>query len=132
MASKLNLTVNGKPYECFPGTSLQMISRDFKQDYPHDIIIARCNGKLVELATEVKNDCNVEFLTTGDELGNRTLRRTACMVLIKAISDLYGKGQKIKIQYSLDKGYYCELPGMKVDKKVAAEIKKHAIFVSSL
>ena len=124
MPTQLNLKVGQKPYTCLSGTSLQMISRDFRDDYEHEIIIARKNGKLTELAMEITEDCEIEFLTTGDELGNNTLRRTACLVLIRAVADLYGKSQQVKIQYSLDKGYYCELPGKKVDKKTAAEIRK--------
>ncbi len=124
MSMTLHLKIDGKPYECISGTSLKMIGRDFKNDYPHEIIIARRNGKLVELAEEITQDCEIGFLTTGDELGNRTLRRTACMVMIKAVTDLYGKAQQVKVQYSLANGYYCELPGMKVDKKTASEIRK--------
>lgn len=124
MAAKLKLKVNGKDYECLPGTSLQMISRDFKKDYPYDIILAKKNGKLIELASEINEDCEIDFLTTGDEMGNNALRRTACMVMIKAVKDLFGKDQEVKILYSLDKGYYCELQGMTTGKQRAAKIKR--------
>ncbi len=124
MAAKINLKVNGKDYACLPGTSLQIISRDFKNDYPHEIIIARKNGKLIELFSEINEDCEIDFLTTGDELGNNALRRTACMVMIKAVRDLYGKDQEVKILYSLDKGYYCELQGMTTGPERAEEIRR--------
>ena len=47
MSHKINITVDGQSYSYFAGITLQNVSRDFQKDYPHAIILARVNGKLM-------------------------------------------------------------------------------------
>ena len=105
------MTIGEQCYEYYPGMSLYNVSRDFREKYPHDIILARVDGKLAELSQPMERDAAVEFVTTGDITGNEAYRRTATLVMLKAFGDVLGKGniRKLTVQYSLDKGYYCEL-----------------------
>lgn len=111
MSQKVHLTIGEKCYDYYPGVSLYSVSRDFRKDYAHDIILARVDGKLAELSRTMEQDAAVEFVTTGDATGNEVYRRTATMVMLKAFEDVLGKEniRKLTVQYSLDKGYYCEL-----------------------
>ena len=108
---KIHLKVREKIFEYEAGLTLETISRDFQKAYPHDIILARVDGKLAELMKTIDEDVSVEFITTGEIIGNEAYRRTARMMMLKAFQDVMGREnfERLTVQYSLDRGYYCEL-----------------------
>ena len=108
---KIHLKVREKIFEYEAGLTLETISRDFQKAYPHDIILARVDGKLAELTKTIDEDVSVEFITTGEIIGNEAYRRTASMMMLKAFQDVMGREnfERLTVQYSLDRGYYCEL-----------------------
>lgn len=108
---KIHLKVGEETFEYDAGLTLETISRDFQKDYPHDIILARVDGKLAELMKIIDRDARIEFITTGESVGNEAYRRTASMVMLKAFQDVLGREnfERLTVQYSLDKGYYCEV-----------------------
>ncbi len=108
---KIHLKVREKIFEYEVGLTLETISRDFQKAYPHDIILARVDGKLAELMKTIDEDVSVEFITTGEIIGNEAYRRTASMMMLKAFQDVMGREnfERLTVQYSLDRGYYCEL-----------------------
>ena len=107
----IHLKVGEDSFEYGAGVSLEAVSRDFQKDYPHDIILARVDGKLAELSKCIDRDAEIEFITTGEPVGNEAYRRTASMVMLKAFQDVLGRDnfERLTVQYSLDKGYYCEV-----------------------
>ena len=108
---KIHLKVREKIFEYEAGLTLETISRDFQKAYPHDIILARVDCKLAELMKTIDEDVSVEFITTGEIIGNEAYRRTASMMMLKAFQDVMGREnfERLTVQYSLDRGYYCEL-----------------------
>lgn len=82
-----------------------------EKEYKDDIILANVNGKLVELWKEVEETDQVAFVTTGSAIGNHTYRRSVCMLMLAAIYKIVPKDsiQKVCVQYSVSKGYYCNL-----------------------
>lgn len=109
--SKIHLKTGKGCFTYEAGTTLEAISRDFQEDYPHDIILARVDGKLAELNSCMDRDAEIEFITTGEAVGNEVYRRTASMMMLKAFQDVLGRDnfERLTVQYSLDRGYYCEL-----------------------
>ncbi len=71
------------------------------------------NGKLRELHKRLKADCTVSFVTTRDNIGHKTYKRSACLILLKAIYDVAGKEniEKVVIHYSIGSGYYFTMEG---------------------
>lgn len=108
---KIHLKVGEEGFEYESGLTLEAISREFQKNYPHDIILARVDGKLAELTKTISEDASVEFVTTGEIVGNEAYRRTASMMMLKAFQDVLGREnfERLTVQYSLDRGYYCEL-----------------------
>ena len=70
---KIHLKVREKIFEYEAGLTLETISRDFQKAYPHDIILARVDGKLAELMKTIDEDVSVEFITTGEIIGNELI-----------------------------------------------------------
>ncbi|WP_418540891.1 nucleoside kinase [Massilistercora timonensis] len=95
------------------GTSYQVIARDFQKDYPHDIVLAFVDGRLQELHKTLQADCAVEFETTGGSAGHKTYKRSMSLLLVKAIYDVAPREAigKVRIHYSVSKGYYYTIEG---------------------
>lgn len=108
---KIHVNIGNHVYEYHAGVTLKMISKDFQKDYPHEIILARVDGKLAELSYQMNQDAEIVFVTTGEAVGNEVYRRTASMMMLKAFQDVVGKENldRLTVQYSLDRGYYCEM-----------------------
>ena len=95
------------------GTTYKKIAEEYQGQYENDIVLVLVDGKLQELLKECRQDCKLEFLTTDTKVGNETYRRSMCLLLVKAIEDTMGqeKVKKIRVQYSVGKGYYCTIDG---------------------
>lgn len=95
------------------GTTFEEIASDFQSQYEHKIVLGCENYKLFELRKTLQHDCNLEFITTGDAVGNKTYKRSMCLMMVKAIHDICGhdKRCKVRIDFSLDKGFYCTVSG---------------------
>lgn len=124
-SNQIQVNVLGDIYEYPQGTTLQKIGADFQTRYPHMIIMARVNGKLRELNYVIPPDADVEFITIGDKVGEQSYRRTATLILTKAVSDVIGKDAGLIVQFSMHKGYYCEICGhMPIEEEVLEKIEK--------
>ena len=99
--SKIHLKTGKGCFTYEAGTTLEAISRDFQEDYPHDIILARVDGKLAELNSCMDRDAEIEFITTGEAVGNEVYRRTASMMMLKAFQDVVGRDnfERLTVQY---------------------------------
>lgn len=108
---KIQLGNEIKLYE--EGTTYKKIAEEYQTQYENDIVLVLVDGKLQELLKECKQDCKLEFVTTDTKIGNETYRRSMCLLLVKAIEDITSKEsvQKIRVQYSVSKGYYCTVDG---------------------
>lgn len=117
------------------GKVLLELAKYAKKDYPYDIILAKVNGKLTELTKEVADEDVVEFVTTDTVIGNLTYKRSACMLMLSALYDVVPaeKIKKVCVQYSLSKGYYCDITGdVEVNEAFLLEIKLKMLELVSL
>mgnify|MGYP002601969775 CR=1 FL=1 len=112
----------------FPaGTTYLQIAGEYQERYPHDIVLVYVNGKLQELGKKLKKDCELQFVTTGETIGNLTYRRGVSFLLVKAVYDTIGhdKIEQVRIHFSVDKGYYCTIKGdQKLDQELLARIEE--------
>lgn len=90
------------------GTTFSDIVEEYQSDPLNPIVLVMVNGKLKELHKRVKDDCTVEFVHVKDNIGYHTYKRSACLLLLKAIYDVAGKeiANKVVIHYSVGTGYY--------------------------
>jgi len=95
------------------GTTFETIARDFQGQYEHRIVLGCENYRLFELKKALKKDCNLTFITLGDSVGNKTYKRSMCLMMVKAIHDICGHDNvcKVRIDFSVSKGYYCTVAG---------------------
>ena len=65
----------------------------------------KVNGEVVDLRTELVEDCELEILTAKDADGLRVLRHTASHVMAQAVKRLY-PNTKLAIGPAIDDGFY--------------------------
>ena len=95
------------------GTTYLDIAKEYQHEYEHDIVLVFVDGRLQELFKTLKKDCKLEFVTTADSLGYKAYRRSMSLMLVKAVYDVaeHKNIDKVRIHYSVSKGYYCTIEG---------------------
>lgn len=119
----LNMIINGKERSYPEGTTYLEIAQEYQKDYGHDIALVKINGRLRELIKPAQ-DGVLEFLTTEDEIGMQTYRRSMLFLTIKSIYDVADHQiRKVTVQFSLSKGLYIEIDSdHKVDARFIGRI----------
>ena len=122
---KVQIRILDEIYEYDSGTSLEAVSRDFQSRFPHRIILARVNGRLRELCRTVTENGEIEFVSVGEKAGEAAYRRTATLILTKAVSDILGADARLIVQFSVHRGYYCEIIGhMPIEEELLKQIQR--------
>lgn len=115
------LMINGNEVEYERGTTYEQIAKDYQKDYEQEIALVFFNGRLRELNKKVKDDGSLSFVTVADKPGVKAYRRTAVLLMQKALDDLYGEeGVGVRVLQTTGNGQYCELTG--TDRKVTDEM----------
>ena len=117
-----------KQYE--EGTTFAKIAKEYQKQYENEIVLVFEDKKLQELRKGVTKDCTLRFVTTGDSVGNQTYRRSMCLMLVKAIYDVCEHKDiwKVRIHFSLSKGYYCTIEGdVAVDQRFLDKAKSRML-----
>lgn len=110
---KYRVQIDEEVREYEEGTTFEEIAKDFQKNYEHQIVLGCEEHKLIELRKSLKRDCTLKFITTGDAIGNKTYKRSMCLMLVKAIHDVCDHDErcKVRIDFSVSKGYYCTVSG---------------------
>lgn len=90
------------------GTTYQDIAKEMQGEYENDIILSFVDGRLQELHKEVTEDCALQFVTTGEDVGHQTYKRSMSLLLVKAIHDVVGSRRvpDVRIEFSVAQGLY--------------------------
>jgi len=125
--NKIKINVEGESREYSAGTKLLDIAKEYQKNFEDDIVLAMCDGKLSELYKEAVEGNVITFITTKETCGNEAYKRSATLLMLKAFYDICGARNidKISVQYSLSKGYYCTMKGKQtVTKELLMSVKK--------
>ena len=121
------ITVRGEKREYPQGTTYETIAADYQEVYDGMIAVALVNGKIRELFKKVTKDCTLDFFTVRDDVGHKTYVRTATMLLLKAIYDVFGPkaAQDSCVEFSVGHGIYVNTQGrVNATADNAAKLKK--------
>ena len=77
-------------------------------DLKGEAVCVLVNNKVEDLHYPVFAPKHVEFIDIVDNNGYRVFTRSLCMVLYKALNDLY-PGKRLCIQHSISNGHYCQI-----------------------
>jgi uridine kinase len=127
MDHAVKLTINGESREFPMGITYKEVVKEYEKTSPAPVILVIAGGKICELHKKAERDGEVRLVTTKDSIGNKTYKRTACLVLLKAIYDLAGKEKvdKVVLHYSVGSGFYFTMAGeQKLDQAFLDPVKK--------
>lgn len=110
------VTIDGVVKEYPKGTTFEQIVEPYQEQYGNLIAVVAVDGKIRELFKEVNRDCNVTFFTLKDDVGYKTYVRTATMLFLKSVFDLFGPdaAKKCRVEYAIGHGLYISAVGTRI------------------
>ncbi len=96
---------DGSIMELENGISVLDAAKAISEGLARAACAGKVNGEVVDLRTELNDDCELEILTFRDEEGKRAFRHTASHVMAQAVKRLY-PDTKLAIGPSIDDGFY--------------------------
>lgn len=102
---KINVLGIEKEYE--KGTTLEVISKDFKDKFKYPILAGSINNKTVTLDAKITRKCTVNFFDISSSNGNLVYQRGLCYIFSKAVRDVLNCDTRI--MHTIDNGLYCEI-----------------------
>ncbi|MGN1314670.1 MAG: threonine--tRNA ligase [Lachnospiraceae bacterium] len=118
---------DGSVKEYTAAVSVYQVAADLSEGLARMACAGEVNGKVVDLRTELTEDCSLNILTANDKEGLQVIRHTASHVLAEAVKRLYPNA-KMAIGPSIENGYYYDFdhtPFSREDlDKLEAEMKK--------
>jgi uridine kinase len=82
----------------------KMAFREESQLVP--IVGALYNNRIMGLEYVISRNCTVRFITPGTEEGASIYRKSLSILLHAAFIDTFGEGERLKIEHSLNRGYF--------------------------
>lgn len=119
---KIHITLWNTVYELeSPVTIEEFIHKFFPED-KYRYVLATNNSKLCELRTVLDRDSELQLISKDNVMGMDTYRRSLTLLMVSAFSDVLGSktDHRIKVMYSMGRGYYCKLVSDK--EKVTPEL----------
>lgn len=130
----MKVTVEGNVLEVKEGTTYLELAKQYQKDYPYDIVLVMENVKMRELFREVKDGSVIDFLTTSHPAGYKAYKRSATLLLLKAIFDVFGMEvvRGIKVHFTVSEGYYCTSKNKAVDEDFLTKVQARMRELSAL
>lgn len=126
----IKVQILGKTKEYPYGTYYGEIVEEYQESSRYPIVLVMKDGKLCELHKKLKQDGVLEFVTTGDEIGHKTYKRSASLLLLKAVYHVAGR-KNIKnmiLHYSVASGYYYTIDGnVEITEEFLAQVKAYML-----
>lgn len=109
----INVVIEGQVKQYEQGISFEQIAEEYQEAYGGLIGLVSVNGKIKELFKRLKKDCSLSFFTLKDDIGNKTYIRTATMLFLKAVNDVFGEkaAREATVEFTVGNGYYINPKG---------------------
>lgn len=106
----VTLEIGGEKKQYPFGTSFEKIAAEYQKQQKDEIVLVLYNNRLRELNKKVEKDGTLTFITAADNTGKKTYRRSATLLMQKAVFNLWGDAHiSVRVMYSISQSYYCEL-----------------------
>ena len=120
---------DGSVLEMENGATCMDVALKISEGLARVALVAKVNGEVVDLYSEIKEDATLELCTFDSEEGKHAFRHSASHVLAQAVKRLYPDA-KLAIGPAIENGFYYDFdaaPFTAEDlKKIEAEMKKIA------
>ena len=126
----ITVKINGEERQYPQGATYEDVTNDYQQEYENLIALAARDGKIRELFKKMTRDCEVTFFTLKDDVGNKTYVRSATMLFLKAVFDVYGReaAQSCRVEFAIGNGSYISPKGkINATEENAAKIRNRML-----
>ena len=118
---------DGSVKEYAEAKSVYDIAKDISEGLARVACAGEVDGKVVDLRTEIKDDCTLNIVTANDDEGLKVIRHTASHVLAQAVKRLFPNA-KVTIGPAIDEGFYYDFDAEPFSREdldnLEAEMKK--------
>lgn len=121
----IQVTIDGRKIDCEKGTTLYELAKEYGSSCGRDIITAKVDGVVKELAAGLHEDCEIRFCMYSEDGGKKAYVRGITMMMLKAFYKEVPKDQfeKVTVENSLDTGFYCTLRGAEVTEELLERVE---------
>lgn len=107
------VTIGGRTGEYRVGTPYGEIVKDFADQTEYPIVLVMVENKLRELHKKLHGDCEITLITTADDIGHKTYKRSMNLLLLKAVYHVAGHEniRKIVLHFTAGEGFYYTVDG---------------------
>ena len=123
MSKLITIMYDGKENKYPVGTTLAEISKDFEKNCKYPILISEVDNNLRELSDEMLKGGSVKFCDRTTSVGLSVYGRTLQFILVYALRRIEPKAH-LRVENSIDKGFYCEITGVDLNKTLINNIEK--------
>ena len=128
----LDLLIDGKIYQYPKGTLISEIAADHQRRYENDIVLVTASSYLRELHHRVHRNGELRFITTADQIGHETYKRSCAMLFLTAVSEIAGARAACStiLHFSVGDGLFFTLgEGLEADEAFLQKIEErmHAL-----
>ena len=125
----ISVKILGKLREYPYGTPYSKIVENFPESTRYPIVLVMKDKKLCELHKKRKKDGELQFITLGDEIGHKTYKRSASLLLLKAVYHVgHGRIRKVTLHFSVGSGYYYTIDGdVEITPEFLAQVKAYML-----
>jgi uridine kinase len=125
----VTIQIGDKNYQVEEGTTLEEIAKKYGTCEKGQIVLAYNNNRLCELYKSVYEDAEIRFVSTAEKIGMDTYKRSMILMMMKAFREVLkerGTTGRIRVLFSLAKGFYCELNAEKetISEELLGAVKK--------
>ena len=115
--------INGEEKQYPQGATYEDVANDYQKEYDDLIALAARDGKIRELFKKLTRDCEITFFTLKDDVGHKTYVRSATMLFLKAVFDVFGRDavQSCRVEFAIGNGSYISPKGQFAATKENAE-----------
>ena len=108
------VTIKGEEKQYPVGTTYEDIANEYQAEYQDLIAVVSTDGKIRELFKKVSKDCTLDFFTLKDDVGYKTYVRTATMLFLKSVLDVFGEqaAQNCRVEFAIGHGLYINPKGI--------------------
>lgn len=111
------------------GESLLNMAKQFQKEGDLPFLGAVVDNYVYGLGYPPDHDCNVEFFTYKSKHGMYMYRRSLCLILARAVLELY-RNARLAIDHSIGNCYYYDLyTDIPVSEKILSDIKEKMIAI---
>ncbi|MGN0345596.1 MAG: threonine--tRNA ligase [Lachnospiraceae bacterium] len=118
---------DGSVKEYDQAKSVYEIATDISEGLARVACAGEVNGEIVDLRTEITEDCELNIITQSDPEGLRVIRHTASHILAEAVKRLFPEA-KVTIGPAIDDGFYYDFDAEPFSREdldnLEAEMKK--------